>query len=422
MKAKPPPPEAEAGANPAPGQGQAARTRLRTYLYLLFGLILLVNGYLFLFMGCYWTVTGVLTNPGLTDAMGKPVGHDFLAFWAASALARAGDPAGVYTVAKLHAMELSVIGTAIMKWAWNYPPTFLLMVLPLSYLPYLASLAVWTALTLLVYLAVLHRIAPKALTPIIFLGFPGTYLNFFYGQNGFLSAALLGGGLLLSEHHPFWGGMLLGLLSYKPQLACLIPVALVAGRQWRTLAGAATAAAGMAVASLLAFGPSTWAAFWHNLTFASGLMDKGIFWPKMPTIFATARQAGLGLSLAAALQAVAAVGAAAAVAWVWYHRQPLCLRASILAVGTFLATPYAFEYDLTLMALFFAWLGYREYQRGRLKAQAFLIFSWIALQLANFIDRGWSQINIVVLLALFLFVWRQSAGENEAESLSRSSP
>jgi len=62
------------------------------------------------------------------------------------------------------------------------------------------------------------------------LAFPGTFQNFIQGQNGFLSAALLGGGLVILERFPLTGGMLLGALSYKPHLAALIPVALLAGR------------------------------------------------------------------------------------------------------------------------------------------------------------------------------------------------
>jgi len=58
------------------------------------------------------------------------------------------------------------------------------------------------------------------------------------------------------------------------------------------------------------------------------------------------------------------MGVAGAVAWVWYRDQPLALRASVLVTGAFLATPYAWEYDLALLGLAFAWLGWQEYQLG----------------------------------------------------------
>ena len=57
---------------------------------------------------------------------------------------------------------------------------------------------------------VIRRIAPHRLTPFLFFGFPGVYVNFFYGQNGYLSTILLGGGLLLIDAHPFLGRSALG--------------------------------------------------------------------------------------------------------------------------------------------------------------------------------------------------------------------
>ena len=256
--------------------------------------------------------------------------------------------------------------------------------------------------TLCGYLGVIRRIAPHRLTPWLFLGFPGVYANFFYGQNGFLSTIFLGGGLLLIDTQPFWGGALLGLMSYKPQLGVLIPVALVAGRRWQVLWEATVAAAGLALASLLVFGSSAWTAFWHNLHFASGLMDTEIFWTKMPTIFAAARLTGLNYPQAMLVQGLAALGVAGVVAWIWRRDQPLALRASALVAGAFLATPYALEYDLALLGLAFAWLGWQEYQMDRTNGQALLMFGWMALYLIQIASVA--QVGPLILLALLIFI------------------
>ncbi len=82
---------------------------------------------------------------------GLPVGHDFVTFWAASELARHGDPLTVYSPATMHLMEQAVIGAKIPLWPWSYPPTFLLMVWPLSLGPYLFSYATWIVGTLCGY-------------------------------------------------------------------------------------------------------------------------------------------------------------------------------------------------------------------------------------------------------------------------------
>lgn len=53
-----------------------------------------------------------------------------------------------------------------------------------------------------------------------------------FGQNSFLTAALLGGSLLLLDKRPIVAGVLIGLLSYKPQFGLLIPLVLVATGRW----------------------------------------------------------------------------------------------------------------------------------------------------------------------------------------------
>jgi Glycosyltransferase family 87 len=389
-------------------------SRVQYYIRILFLVFIFLTGYIYISYGCYWTIAGILKNPGLTDLMGLPAGHDFVAFWSASALAAGGDPTGSYSLEKLHAMEQLVIGSPIGRWAWNYPPTFLLMVLPLSLLPYLAALAGWVLLTLAGYQLLIYRLAPHKMTPWLLMGLPGLYQNIVYGQNGFLSAIFMGGGLLLVDQRPFWGGCLLGLLSYKPQLAILVPVALVAGRRWQALWGAVVAAAALVLASFWLFGAGSWIAFWHNLPFAARLMNQPIYWKKMASIFAGARLAGLSYLPAILLQGVVAIFALLAVAWIWYKDFSLPLRGSVLAIGTFLAVPYAFVYDLAIVGLAFAWLGWQEYREGRINGQTFLIFCWLACYLMT-LDL-WGTVgfpgNPLIMLAMLLFVlWRSYGGQ-----------
>ena len=129
------------------------------------------------------------------------------------------------------------------------------MVYPLAFLPYLVSLCVWLATTLIAFVAVVRRIAPHPLTPWLALAFPGAFQNFFNGQNGFLSTALLGSGLLLLNQSPWVAGFLLGLVSYKPHLFALVPVALLAARRWQALVAALVTALLLALASFLALRP-----------------------------------------------------------------------------------------------------------------------------------------------------------------------
>jgi hypothetical protein len=138
-------------------------------------------------------------------------------------------------------------------------------------------------------------------------------------------------------------------------------------------------------------------------------MDTKIFWSKMPTIFAAARSTGFNYHQAILVQGIAAMGVAGAVAWTWYRDQPLPLRASVLVVGALLATPYAFEYDLALLGIAFAWLGWQEYQLGRTNGLAFLMFGWMALYLVH--RAAVAQVGPFILLAMLIFIlYRGSPG------------
>ena len=272
---------------------------------------------LYIILGAYLLIIPGLRGGKAIDFMGKPLGADFSDYWSASSLALVGDPMAVYDFSRLIATQEAVTGVKFPLF-FSYPPIFLLMVLPLALLPYLASLAPWLAVTLSIYLLVIRRIAPHPLATWLALAFPGTFQNFIQGQNGFLSAALLGGGLLILDRFPLTGGMLLGALSYKPQLAVLIPVALLAGRYWRALAGVIISAGSLALLSALIFGLGTWKAFYQSIPFTAELLNSGsVPWFKMPTIYAAIRLAGGGLVIAQVLQGIAMLSSIIMVSWTW---------------------------------------------------------------------------------------------------------
>src|SRR5690606_15709865 len=144
------------------------------------------------------------------------------------------------------------------------------------------------------------------------LAFPGTFINLFHGQNGFLTAALLGGGLLLLDRRPVLAGVLFGLMSYKPQFGLLLPLVLLATQRWTVFAAAAATTLALAGASLLALGAAPWLAFLENAPFVRLVLEQGhLPWFKMPTAFAMARMLGVPVVASYALQVVVALAVAA---------------------------------------------------------------------------------------------------------------
>ena len=106
-------------------------------------------------------VSAMRSKTGLTDFLERPLGVDFSQFWVASALALKGHQATVYKLREFIAAQEMVFQVKY-PFPWVYPPTGLLLVLPLALLPYLASLGMWLAATITpdVAGAAAHRPAP----------------------------------------------------------------------------------------------------------------------------------------------------------------------------------------------------------------------------------------------------------------------
>ena len=120
------------------------------------------------------------------------------------------------------------------------------------------------------------------------------FINALVGQNGFLTAALIGGTLYLIPIRPVLAGICLGLLTYKPQYGLLFPIALIAAGQWRVFVSAGVTAVVMAFASWLAFGTESWLAFFHWMPrFSQAFLTEGKApWWKMQSIFSLVRYFG----------------------------------------------------------------------------------------------------------------------------------
>jgi hypothetical protein len=369
---------------------------------------------LYLLMWGFW----ILTGPGLLDRSGNPIGGDYSLFWSASSLALKGNAAAAYDFSSLRAVELRVFDRDI-SYPFIYPPTLLLLLLPFGLLPYLPSLALWLAATGGGYLWLIRRIAPHPRIIWLTLAFPGAFQNLGFGQNGFLSSLLLGGGLLALDRYPLAAGVLFGLLTYKPHLAALIPVALLAGRYWRALLSMAVTTVVFIAVSILVFGVKAWEGFLTNLPMAVKGLETGDFLLiyKMPSVFSALIFAGAGLMTARVLHGVVMLASVAAVFWVWRRGLGPAIRNAVLTLGILMFIPYSFIYDLAILALPLAWLGWEGYTRGWLPGEkAFLILGYFTPLAAP----GVAQITHVqpaplVLGALLFLAWRRAARGSPSE-------
>ncbi len=289
----------------------------------------------------------IALSGGLTDPNGKPIGTDFSSFYAAGSLVLEGRAGDVYNMAAHYARERQIFGEATPYYGWLYPPIFLFAVTPLALMPYPLALAVWQGATFALYLAVIAAILRRIrrdddtvarLWWPVAVAFPAAFVNLGHGQNGFLTAGLLGAALVTLPRRPLLSGILFGLLAYKPQFGLLIPFALLAAGQWRTFLAAGVTVMALAGAAALAFGPEIWPSFAAS-TEASRtlLLEQGnVGFEKLQSAFAAVRMWGGGIALAYVVQACASVIALFSVTWAWRA----CGRSS---------SPHAGRTDFTTM-------------------------------------------------------------------------
>lgn len=357
------------------------------------------------------SIAWVSASGNMLDPRAMPLGYDFITFWAGSWLNLHHDPAAVFDPNKIFAAEQIAVHANEKMFLWHYPPTFLLIVAPLALLPYLTAYFLWVAATLAPYALVIRKMAPQPQTLLLLAAFPGTFLNVAHGQTGFIVAALLGGALMTLERRPILAGVLIGLMSFKPHLGVLIPIALICGGHWRTLVTAAITAAAFVAISILFLGVQPWIAFWHNMPLARAVFENGLVgWNKLTTVYAALRLAGADMTVAYALQALVAILTAAAVGWIWWRRPPLALRAATLVSGALLVSPYLFNYDYALLAIPIALLGMDGYVRGWMSYERIVLAAaWamplVAVGLAGAIP---VQIGPLCVAALFLVAARRA--------------
>jgi hypothetical protein len=198
--------------------------------------------------------------------------------------------------------------------------------------------------------------------------------------------------------------VLFGLLSFKPQLGLLVPVALLAGRHWTAFASAAATTLALVAWSLWFAGAGAWETYLTvGLANQARFMAEGAgdFMHMVPSAFMAMRELGLGADAGYAAQAVSALIAVVGVAWAFRAGGDRVLLGAALLVGTFLVSPYVVTYDMTLVSLAVLWLAVRGLDTGFVRGERIVLgLSWLAPVLVMYASKA-VPFGPLVLLALF---------------------
>jgi hypothetical protein len=337
--------------------------------------------------------------------------NDFFAIWSFAKFAITNNATDIYDRSVLQEFQESLGSAPSVHFPFPYPPSFILLIIPFGLLGYYTAYGIWILGTFIFYFVVSwRRDWPRPATFVIILA-PATILTFMYGQTGFLTSALMIGGFRFATSRPILSGVLFGLVSIKPQLGILLPLALISARLWRTLAAAGGTVLVLILASSAAFGWSIWP-LWASQLLAHADWAATTKPQYMPTIVANLTFLGVALPMARVIQ-FAVAAATAGIIWVWFRRGVTNLGTSALLVGTFLAAPYAFVYDMPMLTNAILAVVYDEQRMPRLlpMRQAFILV-W-SLILPVFMVETWrtGAIRSVPLILLFgLIGWRMVAG------------
>jgi arabinofuranan 3-O-arabinosyltransferase len=317
------------------------------------------------------------------DPNGLGIPTDFINVWAAGRLVLDGVPAQAYDWDIQKQVEVAKLGQDFVGYfAWHYPPPFLFVASLLAQLPYQLAFIGWAVASFLPFLVAMRAIVGSNFGYLLALAIPMAFINALVGQNGFLTAALIGGTLYLIPVRPVLAGICLGLLTYKPQYGLLFPIVLIAAGHWRVFISAAVTAVVLATASWLAFGIESWLAFFHWIPkFSQTFLTEGKApWWKLQSIFSMVRYFGGSEPLGWAFQWVLTASVAVVLALIWRSRVPYTLKAAALAAGALLTTPYLFMYDMMVLAIPVAFLiriglksGFRGYELSALGVVVALI-------------------------------------------------
>ncbi len=368
--------------------------------------ILLVVGLIFsLLTVCHY----ILTLDGAVDRDGDVLTRDFLSFYTAARMAAADKAAAAYDADQHHAHQALYQPEREIRRPWYYPPATFLLVIGVSALPLVLAYGVWAVCGVLAFLLSMHWLGVRG-PPLLLALAPPVGVAALVGQMSLWISSLfaLAIGAML-KRQGWLAGLCLGLMTIKPQLGLMMPVALVASRQWSTIIMAVITAVGLHGLAYGLFGLATYEAFLKaSLEFRTFVMGQD---PLMgdpaigiSNLYGLLRTFHVPAGMALMAQGGLALGMAI---WVWsvWRRGPSPKAATVLILATALGSPYIMAYELVTLVLavglMFTTMTMtltRPEHLGRLTMIVGVMLSGSILPLSHIL--GW-QIGLLTTLLVF---------------------
>jgi hypothetical protein len=305
---------------------------------------------LFLVLGYLFVKLFPLNQP---DSLARAMKNDFGVFWAAGKLAFAGEPLAAFDADRLLGVAELAPDERPPNFRWAYPPAFQVLMMPFGAFSYTAAFPAFIVFSGLVYLLAVR--APASVLPGLWrltLASPAVLIGTLtIGQTSVLwTAGLVAGLWAVRSGRPVAAGLFFALLTMKPQLGVLIPIALIASRQWAVIGWGAVFMIALSAAATAVVGVGYWGLLLGALDEASDRVASGtMILQMMPSPYGFMRAIGTEHGAALVPQIILTALTTGIIAWAWSKRQlGWDIKCATLCAGILLAMPYAFYYEGTL--------------------------------------------------------------------------
>lgn len=368
---------------------------------------------------CLWSLYALdLATPGLRDRAGHIKGADFLHFYTAGYLVRAGRVSESYDPVALAACQLKLVPQSVNSYfVASYGPQVYLPFSLLTRLPYVWAALAWALLNCALYFAccyALWRVCPK-LQPhmlavlVLAAAFPGFFSLVAFGQTSGPALVLFTLAFLaLRSNRAFLAGLAIGSLIYKPQLGLAAAVVFLLAAEWKVLAGAVAAAAAQISFAWAWFGAAVMKQYFNSLLRTSRAL------PFIePRLYQLHSLRGFWLLLmpwrpvATVLYALSAITVFGLAVLCWRSHASLALRFAVLLIATVLVAPHLMAYDLVILAPAFLLLGSWVLEHAKatvappVRVLLYLCYALPLLEpMAKFAHVQFSVIGLAVLFVL----------------------
>ncbi len=225
---------------------------------------------------CLWGVCAIdFATAGPFDRAANVKFQDFLPFYISARLIAHDRPEQLYDPQVQVAEVRAIVGQPVHIQVPNlYGPQVALAFVPFGRLSFAAAARIWVTLSLIAYFVCVYsvwRCCPRLSVDrvsvfIAALAFPPLFHFFVRGQMSVIVLACFTAAFLaFRADRPFFAGVLLGILVFKPQFLVAIPLIFLLSFAWKPLIGLVLSAAAQLGFAQIYFGSATMRAYLEML-------------------------------------------------------------------------------------------------------------------------------------------------------------